>query len=84
VFQDRFYKLLQKRRDANRAEAENERASIAAGIVDGKLTLWTALQILAGFIVLMFFFLLIAIERHQRRLAGSGTVNGAMITAQEA
>jgi hypothetical protein len=30
----------------------------------GKLSLWTALQILGGFLLLMFLFLLIAIERH--------------------
>ena len=29
----------------------------------------TTLQILGGFLILMFFFLLIAIERHQRRFA---------------
>jgi hypothetical protein len=40
-----------------------------AGIANGHLSLVTALQIAGGFLVLMFFFLLIAIERHQRRIA---------------
>jgi hypothetical protein len=69
AFQDRFFSLLQQRRAANGAAAQRKREEIGMGNIMGKLTLWTALQILAGFLVLMFFFLLIAIERHQRRLA---------------
>lgn len=69
AFQDRYFKLLHDRREANRLKAADERLGILAGIEIGKLTLWTALQVIGGFIVLMFFFLLIAIERHQRRLA---------------
>ncbi|HEY0148913.1 MAG TPA: hypothetical protein VGB70_07895 [Allosphingosinicella sp.] len=69
AFQDRFFSLLQERRTKNAAEAAAKREEIGFGKIMGKLTLWTALQILAGFLVLMFFFLLIAIERHQRRLA---------------
>lgn len=69
AFQERFYTLLQGRREANAQKAESERQGILAGIAEGRLSLLTALQILGGFLVLMFFFLLIAIERHQRRLA---------------
>lgn len=68
AFQDRFYQLLNARRQENRSVAENKRGTIAEGNVQGKLTLLTVLQILGGFLVLMFFFLLIAIERHQRSL----------------
>ncbi|HEX8668878.1 MAG TPA: hypothetical protein VF727_10970 [Allosphingosinicella sp.] len=69
AFQDRFFTLLNDRREGNRAEAQRKREEISFGNLMGKMTLWTALQIVAGFLVLMFFFLLIAIERHQRRLA---------------
>jgi hypothetical protein len=73
AFQERYFALLQQRRESNAAKAEGERQSILAGIVDGRLSLMTTLQILGGFLVLMFFFLLIAIERHQRRLAAITT-----------
>lgn len=66
AFQDRYFSLLQKRREENANAAEAKRAKIADGIVSGRLSLYTALQMLGGFLVLMFFFLLIAIERHQR------------------
>lgn len=69
AFQDRFFSLLHERRDSNHAEAQRKRDEISLGNLLGKMSLWTTLQILAGFVVLMFFFLLIAIERHQRRLA---------------
>ncbi|HEX8214844.1 MAG TPA: hypothetical protein VF582_05160 [Allosphingosinicella sp.] len=69
AFQDRYFSLLQGRRERYRAEAEREREEISFGNLTGRVTLWTALQILGGFLVLMFFFLLIAIERHQRKLA---------------
>ena len=71
AFQDRFFQLLQERREANAIKAQQQREGILEGIGQGQLSLVTALQIVAGFLVLMFFFLLIAIERHQRKLAGS-------------
>jgi Na+-transporting methylmalonyl-CoA/oxaloacetate decarboxylase gamma subunit len=71
AYQDRFFQLLESRRRTNAAAADSERADITAGIISGKLTLWTTLSVLAAFVVLMFFFLLIAIERHQRRLAAA-------------
>jgi len=69
AFQDRFFTLLNQRREDNRIAAQNERDDIVAGNFEGELSLWTTLWILGGFLMLMFFFLLIAIERHQRRLA---------------
>lgn len=69
AFQDRFFELLEQRRNTNASRAQSERESIVAGIAEGQLSLMTALQILGGFLILMFFFLLIAIERHQRKLA---------------
>ena len=71
AFQDRYFQLLQERRDSNAIEAQQARKTIVAGIEQGHLSLMIALQILGGFLVLMFFFLLIAIERHQRKLAAS-------------
>ena len=70
AFQERYFKLLAERREASAAKAEDERQSILEGFVDGRMSLMTALQVLGAFVALMFFFLLIAIERHQRRLAG--------------
>lgn len=73
AFQDRFFELLEQRRTANATRAERERQGILAGIAEGQLSLVTALQILGAFLILMFFFLLIAIERHQRKLAQERT-----------
>ena len=69
AYQDRYFSLLSDRRTENTARAQASRQEIVAGNVAGKLNLWTSLMILIGFLVLMFFFLLIAIERHQRHLA---------------
>lgn len=70
AFQERYFTLLEERRSRNRSKAEAERRTIANGIVAGRTSLVTTLEILGGFLILMFFFLLIAIERHQRWLAG--------------
>lgn len=69
AFQGRYFELLQQRREDNAAKAEKARQNILTGFIDGRLSLLTALQVLGGFMILMFFFLLIAIERHQRHLA---------------
>lgn len=67
--QNRYFELLQDRRAANAAAAQSERENIMIGKIEGSAALWTALQIVAAFMVLMFFFLLIAIERHQRLIS---------------
>jgi hypothetical protein len=69
AFQDRYFQLLNDRRATNAATADRERNEILTGQIEGGLSLWTALQIAGAFLVLMFFFLLIAIERHQRRMS---------------
>lgn len=69
AFQDRYFELLTGRRDENASRAESERQSILAGKVEGSGALMTALQIFCAFLALMFFFLLIAIERHQRQMS---------------
>lgn len=67
--QERFLQLLSSRTEASAAAAENERERLAAANAKGSARLWTALSVAAGFLILMFLFLLIAIERHQRRIA---------------
>ncbi len=67
--QDRYFSLLKERRAGNAADAQRRRDEIAAGNFAGDVKLTTALTMLGGFLALMFFFLLIAIERHQRELA---------------
>lgn len=69
AFQDRYVALLDERRRSSEARAESERQSIIDGITEGRLSLLKALQMVGGFLVLMFFFLLIAIERHQRKIS---------------
>jgi hypothetical protein len=71
AYHDRFFSLLADRRQANADRANAERAMISIGNVEGALSLNQAMWIFGGFLVVMFFFLLIAIERHQRRLAAS-------------
>jgi hypothetical protein len=82
AFQDRFFALLQERRAANSSAAEKKRQDIIASIADGKLSLVTALQVLGAFLVLMFFFLLIAIERHQRRISTAINHSGADVDGE--
>lgn len=69
AYHRRYVDLLEERRRQIREQAEFERQSILDGQVAGKFSLWSALQLAGAFLTLMFFFLLIAIERHQRNLA---------------
>jgi hypothetical protein len=71
AYHDRFFQLLADRRQANSERANAERAMISIGNIEGTLSLTQAMWIFGGFLLVMFFFLLIAIERHQRRLAMS-------------
>jgi len=70
AYQDRYYTLIGKRRERAAADAAAERDRIVAGNAEGRVSLVTAMWILGAFLALMFFFLLIAIERHQRQIAG--------------
>ena len=65
-----FWAKLSEVRQANREEAAAKRAEIAAGKVAGSLGLVTAGWAFVAFISLMFSFLLVAVERHQRKMAG--------------
>ncbi len=68
---DRYFELLDQRRTAAARTAADERQSILIGQEAGWMSLSQMLWVLGGFLVLMFFFLLIAIERHQRRLVAA-------------
>ena len=65
-----FWAKLNEERKANREAAAAKRAEIAAGKVAGGIGLTTAGWAFVAFICLMFAFLLVAVERHQRKLAG--------------
>ncbi|TKD51848.1 hypothetical protein [Sphingomonas baiyangensis] len=69
AYQDRFFALLTQRREENAGKASAERAEIEQDNIIGASRLWSAAYIVGAFISLMFLFLLIAIERHQRRIA---------------
>jgi hypothetical protein len=64
-----FWTKLSQLRQANREEAAAKRAEIAAGKVAGGIGLVTAGWAFVAFISLMFSFLLVAVERHQRQMA---------------
>lgn len=67
-YQANYLQLVDKRKAENAASAEEERNEILADNAEGKINIWTAFQVAAAFLMLMFFFLLIAIERHQRKM----------------
>jgi hypothetical protein len=68
-YQKNYIQTLNDRRDESATNAKSERDNILAGNVAGHANVILAIQIIGGFLVLMFFFLLIAIERHQRKIA---------------
>ena len=69
AYQDRYFSLLAERRQQNASMASAEQTEIEIGNAVGASRLWTAAYIIGAFVSLMFLFLLIAIERHQRRIA---------------
>lgn len=69
AIQDRYFSLLEERRIANASKAASERSDIELGIQEGYGSFATAMYVVGGFLILMFFFLLIAIERHQRKIS---------------
>lgn len=71
AYQDRHTDLLTSRRRTNSEQANTERAEIRDGNITGGARIWTGIQMAAGFLLIMFLFLLIAIERHQRRMAAA-------------
>ncbi len=71
----RFFFLWIERTTQSQAAAQEERNSREATRAQIGPNLLLAIQILAAFVVVMFFFLMIAIERHLRRV-GRGDVGG--------
>lgn len=68
-YQKNYIQTLNDRRDESATNARAERDNILAGNIAGHANVILAMQIVGGFLILMFFFLLIAIERHQRKIA---------------
>lgn len=64
-----FRTLWLEKFDRNASEAANKVSEREATRAQIGPKLLTALQIAAGFLVVMFFFLIVAIERHLRRLS---------------
>lgn len=71
AYQDRYLSRLAEKREASASAAQRERDEIIADNSNGQARLWSALSVVGGFVVLMFLFLLIALERHQRKIASS-------------
>ncbi|MEH3108243.1 MAG: hypothetical protein PGN09_13510 [Sphingomonas fennica] len=67
AYQKKYIETLATRREENAAKAADARAEIELANIVGAANLWTAVKIIGVFLVMMFLFLLIAIERHQRR-----------------
>lgn len=71
AYQDRHFELIDGRRRTNANQADADRANILAGNLLGAERLWQSVLLVGGFLTVMFLFLLIAIERHQRRIAAA-------------
>ena len=69
AYQDNYLAKLNAKRDESSSNAAEERAERLAANAEGWLGLSNAVWFAGAFIAIMFFFLLIAIERHQRVIA---------------
>ena len=69
AYQDNYLSKLNSRRDASYSKANRERAERLEANERGWLGMTRVVWFSAAFLGIMFFFLLIAIERHQRRMA---------------
>lgn len=66
---DGYWVTLKIKRDAEAARAAAKQAELARKSEAAGLSFVEARNALVGFLGLMFFFLIVAIERHQRRIA---------------
>ena len=66
TYQDKYFAMLAERRRVNSEEVTSERQEIITGQAAGWSGLSRSIMVLGGFLLLMFFFLLVAIERHLR------------------
>lgn len=66
---DGFWVTLKIKRDAEASRAAAKEAELARKSEAASLSFVEARNALAGFLGLMFFFLIVAMERHQRRIA---------------
>jgi len=77
AYQDQYLSTLAAKRRANASAARHERDAIISENIDGAVRLRTAFQVVGGFVIIMFLFLLIALERHQRKIAAATPSNDA-------
>lgn len=69
MYQANYLSQLTSGRQSSASDAARERAERRRANEEGYINLGSALRVGGVFFALMFFFLLVAIERHQRRLA---------------
>lgn len=69
AYHEKYVNTLVGRRSDNASRAQSARSEIVRGNAEGAESLWTAMRVVGFFVVVMFLFLLIALERHQRRIA---------------
>ena len=69
AYHNKYISTLIEHRTTNAANAEKERAKIVEQNANGAESLWTAIRVIGSFVIVMFLFLLIALERHQRKIA---------------
>ncbi|WP_016744593.1 hypothetical protein [Rhizorhabdus wittichii] len=69
LYHENFLKLLSEREAKSASDAAEERESILADNAAGGIQLMTAVKFIGAFLTVMFLFLLVAVERHQRRIA---------------
>lgn len=69
AYHEKYINTLTSRRTENAATAARAKSEIIQGNAIGSENLWTGMKVVGFFITLMFLFLLIALERHQRKIA---------------
>jgi hypothetical protein len=69
AYHNKYIDALVDHRSENAAEADKKRTEIMRDNATGIGRLWTAIKVIGSFVVVMFLFLLIALERHQRKIA---------------
>ena len=69
AYQDTYLSTLSAKREESSSNAAQERSARLEDNAKGWLGFSNALWFAGTFLVLMFFFLLVAMERHQRRMA---------------
>lgn len=69
AYHNKYVATLIDHRSENAADANTKRTEIMRDNATGIDRLWTAIKVIGSFVIVMFLFLLIALERHQRKIA---------------